>query len=558
MPYPKEHSAIPQLKRQLADKKISRREFLRYSTLLGLSAAAACEFAGQTGSGLVSRARAADIPTGGTLRISMRCQEIATPRTWSWLTDSNVGRCVVEYLTLTDIDNITYPHLLEKWEASSDLKSWTLRLRKGIKWHRGGDFTADHAIWNLRHALDPANGSSVVGLMQGYMLEEHDTGEKNADGSAKMANQLWDASAIEKIDDHTLRLNLKTPQVAVPEHLFHYPLAMLDPEENGKFGPGSNGTGAFELVEYEVGVRGVLKARKDYWGEGPYLDTVEYIDLGDDPSAEVSAIASGQIHGNYDGDINQLAVAGNLPGVTIHSVATAATAVLRVQVDRDEFKNPKLRQALRYAVDTERTTKLCLRTLGLAAEHHHVCPVHPDYAELPRPQRDVAKAKRLAAESGLDKLELNIACKKDPAWEVAAVQAMVEQMKECNINASINLMPSTQYWDNWDKVPVGFTSWAHRPLGIMVLGLAYRTGVPWNESHHSNAEFDELLTAAEGTLDVEKRREIVAQLEAIMQNDGPMVQPAWRSAYSFMSDKVAGFSKHPTGFLFMNRYGLNT
>ncbi|MDH3690666.1 MAG: ABC transporter substrate-binding protein [Gammaproteobacteria bacterium] len=553
----KEHRYIPKLKEQLAEGKINRREFLRYSTLLGLSATLAYNFAEKaTGVGFIRSAQAQEIPKGGTLRWAMRCPEIKNPHVYQWVYDSNIARPVVEYLTRTDTDNVTYPYLAEKWEASDDLKTWTFNVRQGIKWHNGRDFTADDVVWNLQHVLDPATGSSVVGLMKGYIMEEYDTGEKNEDGSAKMANKLWDASAIEIVDDHTVRLNLKAAQVAVPEHLFHYPLLILDPEEGGEFGPGSNGTGPFELAEYKVGEKAVLKARAESWGDKPYLDAIEYIDLGDDPAAAVSAIASGQVKGMYDADVNQLDVFKNLPGVTISSATTASTGVFRVQTDRPEFKDPKARQALRYAVGNKRIAELALRELGTPAENHHVCPVHPDYAELPFPERDIEKAKQLAAESGLDKVEIAIACKKDPAWELAAVQAMVEQMKEAGLNATINLMPSAQFWDNWDKVPVGFTSWAHRPLGFMVLGLAYRTGVPWNESHYSNPEFDELLTKAEGTLDVEERREIIKQLEQIMQEDGPIVQPSWRAVFTPVHEKVKGFEQHPTQYIFPERLGV--
>ena len=57
-------------------------------------------------------------------------------------------------------------------------------------------------VWNFQHILDPeTNGSSSIGLMKGYMLEEYDTGEKDADGNAKMSVRLWDANAIEKVND---------------------------------------------------------------------------------------------------------------------------------------------------------------------------------------------------------------------------------------------------------------------------------------------------------------------------------------------------------------------
>jgi peptide/nickel transport system substrate-binding protein len=171
----------------------------------------------------------------------MRVLEVTTPHTYSWVQDSNVSRQVIEYLTKTGQDNITRPYLAESWSASDDLKTWTLTMRD-VKWHNGRQFTAEDAAWNIRHALDEATGSSVLGLMKGYMLNE-------VDGKT----ELWDANAIEVTDDRTLRLNLKEPQVAVPEHLFHYPMLIVDPEEGGSFGVGSNGTGPFELVEHAMG-----------------------------------------------------------------------------------------------------------------------------------------------------------------------------------------------------------------------------------------------------------------------------------------------------------------
>ncbi len=544
----RESCHIPKLQAQFAEGKIDRREFLRYSTLLGMSATAAYAFVGKvTGQNFAASARAEDIPKGGILRISMRVLEVTTPHTYSWVQDSNVSRQVIEYLTKTGQDNITRPYLAESWSASDDLKTWTLTMRD-VKWHNGRQFTAEDAAWNIRHALDEATGSSVLGLMKGYMLNE-------VDGKT----ELWDANAIEVTDDRTLRLNLKEPQVAVPEHLFHYPMLIVDPEEGGSFGVGSNGTGPFELVEHAVGVKSVLKARPDYWGDGPYLDELQFIDLGDDPSAAIGAVASQQVHGIYEGDVSQLDVFKAMPHLIIHEALTAQTGVARVQVDREEFSDPRIRKAMRLAVDTPRCLELAHRGLGAPGEHHHVCPVHPDYKKLTFMERDVEAAKALLAEAGhADGISAEIAAKKDPAWEIQAVQAMVEQWKEAGINVNINLLPNAQFWEVWDKVPFGFTSWTHRPLGFMVLSLAYRSGVPWNESHYSNAEFDALLTKAEGTLDVDERREIVGQLETIMQEEGPMVQPLWRSLYTVYDKRVKGFKLHPTSYIFGEELGIES
>jgi len=554
-----EHVLVPTLKRQLADGEIDRREFLRYAVLLGMSVSAANAVARRiTGQSLVTPAAAQSLPRGGTLRLGMRCQDLKSPHTYSWVESANSARQVLDYLAITGPDNITRPGLIEKWEASPDLKTWTLRVRRGVKWHNGRQFTADDVIWNLKHVLDPKTGSSVLGLMKGFLLDEVDTGDKDDKGNPKKSTRLWDANAIQKVDAYTVRLNGKTAQLAIPEQLFHYPLLILDPTDNGEFKVGSNGTGAFTLVESEVGRRQVLKARKDYWGGGPYVDELHFIDLGDDPAAAVSALASKQVDGLYAADITQLDALQKLPHVQMYQVPTAYTATARVQPVKP-FDDKRVRQALRYAIDSNVILQIAHKGLGQVGEHHHVSPVHPEYAKLPMFQRDVARAKRLLAEAGYPNgLDTEIACKPQPGWELLAVQAMVEQWKEAGIRVKINVMPSTQYWEIWTKTPFGFTTWAHRPLGVMSLALAYRTGVPWNESKYSNPEFDRLLGMAEGTIDVAARREMMAQLEKILQEDGPIVQPVWRAIFTFMDKRVQGFKVHPTLYIFGHQLAIST
>ncbi len=554
-----EHPLVPTLKRQLVERQIERREFLRYATLLGMAAPTAYAFVAKvTGEKLIAPAEAQGaLPKGGTLRLAMRCQDLKSPHTYSWVESSNSARQVLDYLTVTGVDNITRPSLVEKWEPSPDLKTWTLRLRKTVKWHNGRQFTADDVVWNLKRVLDPKTGSSVVGLMKGFLLEDVETGEKDDKGNPKKSSRLWDASAIQKVDDFTVRLNGKSPQLAVPEQLFHYPLLIVDPAENGEFKVGSNGTGAFTLTANEVGRKQVLKARKEgYWGGGPHLDQLEFIDLGDDPAASVSALASKQVDGLYGTDIVQLEALQKIPHVQMYQVATAYTATARMQPVKP-FDDKRVRQAMRYAIDSNAVLQIAHRGLGQPGEHHHVSAVHPEYAKLAPLQRDVARAKKLLAEAGYPNgIDVEIICRPQPAWELLAVQTMVEQWKEAGIRVKINVMPSTQYWEVWTKVPFGFTTWAHRPLGIMSLALAYRSGGPWNESKYSNPEFDRLLTQAEGTLDVASRREIMARLEAILQDDGPIVQPVWRSIFTFLDKRVQGFRLHPTLYIFGHQLAI--
>jgi peptide/nickel transport system substrate-binding protein len=549
----RENIWVPKLKQYLADKRISRREFIRQSTLLGLSASAAYMWAGKiTGQPIAAPARAQDLPRGGILRIGMRVPKVDSPHTFSWIYDSNISRQVVGYITRTGVDNVTRPHLCSGWEASDDLRTWTFTVAD-INWHSGRPLTAEDFAWNLKRVLDPDTGSSAAAMLN-YLAKEVETGETDDEGKPIMTSELWDASAIEVRDDKTLVLNLREPQVGVPEHLFHYPMQILDPDENGVFGVGSNGVMPFELTELEVGRQAVLKKRED---REAYLDEVHFIDLGDNTASLAAAMSSKQVDGCYEGNVEQHQLFQAMDHVEIYSAITANTAVVRMRVDQEPFTDPKVRQAVRFATDQAKTVQIAAGDLGEPAEHHHVSPVHPDYAELPMFERDVEKAKALLAEAGFpDGLDLEIACKPDPAWELASVEAMVEQWKEAGIRTKINVLPSAKFWEVWTEVPFGYTTWAHRPLAFMVMTLAYRSGGTWNETRYSNPTFDEILTKAEGTLDLDERTKITGQLEEIMQEDGPIAQSIWQKSYQPFDKKVKGFQLHPTRYFFCEEYAI--
>ena len=153
----KEHPYISTLKQQYADKKCSRRDFLRTATLLGLSAGAAYALAGRVAGEAMIGAAKADMPKGGTIRIAMPVQDLTSPHTYSWV-QSDITRQVCGYLTRTGQDNITRPFLLESWTTSEDLRSWTLNLRRDVNWHKGRPLSAEDVAWNLKRVLDPATG----------------------------------------------------------------------------------------------------------------------------------------------------------------------------------------------------------------------------------------------------------------------------------------------------------------------------------------------------------------------------------------------------------------
>ena len=215
-------------------------------------------------------------------------------------------------------------------------------------------------------------------------------------------------------------------------------------------------------------------------------------------------------------------------------------------------------KAVQKCCDAQRQLDIAHQGLGIKAEHHHVAKIHPEYFALPPFKQDIAGAKKLLAEAGYPN-GIDLTCNvgnTDGVWEQDSVAVLKEDAAKAGINIKMNVMPSAQYWDNWTKAPLSLTSWTHRPLAVMVLGLAYRTGVPWNESSYANPEFDAALNEAESTLDVEKRRAKMEKVEKILQGDAVLVQPFFRSVFTAVRDNVVGFEMHPTRYYRFHKVSL--
>ncbi len=548
------HAYLPELTDQLDRGVIDRRDFLRQACLLGMTSTAAYAMADTLvgGAPFASPAAAQGTPKmGGTLRVSMVVQEMTDPATFDWTEKSNVARFIVEYLTRTQEDNVTVPYLAERWEASDDLKSWVFHLRKDITWSNGDAFTAEDVAHTVNRWLDPQTGSSNLGLFSA-MVEEIDSGEKDKDGKPKMIKRGI-SGAVEVVDDHTIKFNLRQPALAMPENFYNYPTAIVH-RSFGKDGPADLsknpiGTGPMELAEFRVGEKAVLKKRQTGWWAGDfYLDEIQYIDHGQDTNAWVAALISNQVDTLYRLPVESVQTIKRIPTLDVKTATTAQTAVARFRITEKPFDNVNVRRAIMACMDHNELAEKGFSGLGVPAENDHVCPVHPDYADLPKPKRDIELAKKLLKDAGYENgLRVSIANgDTNGPWMTSTLSILKAQCAPAGIDITINKMPSSQYWEIWTQAPWGFTAWTHRPLGTMVLSLAYRSGVPWNESAFSDPAFDKALDEAEAELDINKRREKVTECRKILQDAAVIPQPLWCRVSKGINKKVKGLEVHPT------------
>jgi peptide/nickel transport system substrate-binding protein len=480
----------------------------------------------------------------------MRVQEMTDPATYDWGEKANQARHMLEYLTITGPDNMTRPHLAEAWEVSEDLKTWTLKLRRGVRWSNGEPFTAADVVYNFARWLDPRRGSSNLSLFSA-LTSTAATGKQDQNGRPILSRSM-SPGAVEKLDDHTVSLHLNRPVLAIPENLYHYPTAIVHrrfDELGANLSQHPIGTGPYTLQEFAVGEKCVLVKRppQAYWGPEVYLDTITYIDHGEDPSAHLAALASRQVDMVHEVGVEQIDVVQRLPHAVLQEIVTAQTGVARMQVTQKPFDDPRVRTAVRLCMDHRRLLDLAHRGKGAPAEDHHVAPMHPEYAVLPPLRQDHTRARHLLAEAGYaNGLTLTIALGTADRWHLATMQAFKEMCAPAGITLQLNVMPGPTYWEVWDKVPFGFTSWTHRPLGVMALELGYRSGAPWNESKYANPAFDAALDVAAATLDVNARRQQMAVVQKILQDDSVIAQPFWRSIFSATTRRVQGYTLHPS------------
>ncbi|MDT4761454.1 ABC transporter substrate-binding protein [Sphaerochaeta sp. PS] len=437
------------------------------------------------------------------IRIAEQVPGLITPGVWDGQVFS-MNSSMYEYLVEINVGTGQLDPVLATDWSTTDGKDWTFHLRKGVKFHDGSDFTSKDVQYSLERTQDPTIGHL-----------------KKQDFSV--------VQSIETPDDYTVIIHLKESRPTFVYQLTDYNMAMLSSEyDYAKYGESKPmGTGPFMMSQYIPKESIAMVKNPNYWDPAlPKLDKILIYFVGD-IDASVSMLEAGRV------DVvtfvtpvikNRLS---KIEGISVISPYQEQRFVA-MNVDMKPWDDNRVRLAFKYAMDPQIIAKSVTQmNLGEGAQYNEtpIMNMLSEYKELPLRQRDIPKAKALLAEAGYpDGVSVALYYASDHPFG----KELAQTLKELALPAGFDLelkgftrdVYLSQYWLN---VPTSITGWGGRIDPSMLLGLAFKGGGPWNESHLNDKRINDLIDKITEEIDVQTRMGYYHELQDIFYAEGALL-----------------------------------
>jgi len=427
-------------------------------------------------------------------------------------------------LTRMSEDLTTQPDLAASWSFTSDSKTWTFKLRPGVKFHDGTELTADDVVAFFERLFDPA--ITIPARSQYEMIEK-----------------------VTAPDPLTVTFNLKIPYGGFADILTDRQVKITPRAKAASLAAHPIGTGPFRFVSYTPGDRLVLARFADYFEPGlPKLEGVE-LRIIPEMSVKVAALQAGDLDIVWDLPLDQVKELDGKNGVRAESIATASWdgAVMNNLIP--PFNDKRVRQAFHLAVDKADLVELVLFGQGLPTISP-IPPTHPFYAkDLAIPKTDPAAARKLLAQAGYpDGVKVTIIVPVGrPVRERLGV-TLQQLAKPGGFDLQVQRMPYSQFSAEVSgKAPLYIDGFFARPTVDTSVYPFLHSKASWNEElwHYTDADVDRTLEAARlsGDKDVQKKNYLEFQA-ALTSDPASFFAYAMNFACAYRSN-VQGVKTHP-------------
>ncbi|MBW2609224.1 MAG: ABC transporter substrate-binding protein [Deltaproteobacteria bacterium] len=475
--------------------------------------------------GFVGQAQAEEPRYGGILKII----DLGGPRAPGWPSSSSGMEMIdlypcLEPLTKLDEKGDPFPYLLTSWEYSSDLKSLTLNIRKGVKFHDGSDLNAEAVKMNLWERKDGVNGWELASI-----------------------------ASIDVIDEYTVRINLSVYKNVLLESFANFNGLMISPKviekaqtKKGKKWAKKNpvGTGPFKFVSFERDVMMKFEKFDQYWQKGkPYLDGIEAHYIAN-KLTQIMSLRGGEAHALWDAVVDK-AVELEKEGFIIIGQPVSMRAIAGDSGHPESiFANKKVREAVEYAINRKELTRLGHGWWEPVNQYasKKANGYNPDLIGRPyNPER----ARQLLKEAGYPngfKTKL-IASVSDPRDALATIQ---RDLLKVGIDVKIEMYDSGKFFytmiKGWKDGLCLFGQMS--PVNLtQELNSLYIKGAARFPNLYRPTALQETLRKAETVPDLKEQKSLVQKAIRIM-SDEAVVIPLWSRSELYVLHK----SFHNPGF----------
>jgi peptide/nickel transport system substrate-binding protein len=434
------------------------------------------------------------------------------------------------YNRLLDVDDNfqTIPELATEWSVSPDGLTWTFKLREGVKFHSGKDFTSADVVYTFKRFFD----------------------EQLASG-AKAVLEFLDPEGIKAVDKYTVSFTTKNPVVELPVLITNkFTNIVPDGAKHEDLRLKADGTGPFMQEQFVPNdpVR-ILRKNPNYWDAGkPKADCLK-ITVAQEPVAAVTAIKAGQVDLVLNVDPTGIPTLKDDPNVQLLETGASNSMTISMWVDTPPFNNIKVRQALKKVVDRQAMIDTVLLGFGEQGADNPVPLASPASFVKEAPKPDIEGAKKLLAEAGhADGLKLDLYTAEGVPGMVRMAQVFAEMAKPAGFDINVIVTPAESYWDDvWLKKPFLTSAWSMRPPGEG-LAVAYTQSAKWKETHWERPDFDALLLKANTTVDEAERIKLHQEVGKLLTDEGGVIIPMFVHQVLALRKGCTGYTPRAQNF----------
>ena len=426
-----------------------------------------------------------------------------------------VSRAFRDSLVNVGQDNSMEPALAESWEASADAKVWRFNIRQGVEFHNGKSLTTDDVVASINMHRGDDTPSAAKGVFSGI--------------------------SDVRVDGNTVVVELADGNADCPALFTDYHFGVV-PAKDGKADVlSSHGTGPYLLKEYDPGVKTTLERNPNAWhgNDVAHADSHEVIAILDD-TARQSALISGSVD-----LINRPALKGigrlkKVKGVNILAIPSNLAFTHPMRMDVPPFDNNDFRMALKLSTPRQEFMDKVLFGYGVMGNDQPLGPQFPSYDATLKPEYDLDKAKYHLKKAGLEGVKIDLSASNTSyGGAMDAAQLFQSHWGKIGVNLNIVREPQDGYWTNvWNVKPFCTCYWGPRPVEDMILSICYLSDSPWNDTLLKNARVDELVVAARGELDQNKRVAMYQEVQHIIAAVGGTIIPAFGTDVAAHRDTI--------------------